>query len=84
MIPEEASAEFFGFFSVFRRLSAILGPYLFALIDATTGSARNAVLAFVVFFIVGAYVLSKVDVEQARADKERWRFHGADADVEGL
>ncbi len=84
MIPEEASAEFFGFFSVFRRLSAIVGPYLFALIDATTGSARNAVLAFVAFFVIGAYVLSKVDVEQARADKERWRFHGADADVESL
>ena len=81
MIPEEASAEFFGFFSVFRRLSAILGPYLFAIIDTTTGSARNAILAFVGFFAIGAFLLSKVDVEAARADKERWSFDGADAEV---
>ncbi len=81
MIPEEASAEFFGFFSVFRRLSAILGPYLFAIIDSTTGSARNAVATFVLFFVVGALLLWRVDVDRARADKERWRFHGAEADV---
>ncbi len=81
MIPEEASAEFFGFFSVFRRLSAILGPYLFAIIDSATGSARNAILAFIAFFVVGALILARVDVDKARADKERWSFHGADAEI---
>ena len=78
MIPEEASAEFFGFFSVFRRLSAIFGPYVFAIVDSVTGSARIAILVFILFFVVGAFVLSRVDVEAARADKERWSFDGAE------
>ena len=38
MIPEEASAEFFGFYSVFSKFSAIFGPLIFAAVDIATGS----------------------------------------------
>ncbi|HEY6634620.1 MAG TPA: MFS transporter, partial [Acidimicrobiia bacterium] len=40
MIPEEASAEFYGFFSVFSKFSAIWGPLIFALVSNATGSGR--------------------------------------------
>ena len=81
MIPEEASAEFFGFFSVFSRFSAIWGPVIFALVDIITGSARNSILFFVAFFIIGGALLAAVDVEKGRADRARWRFDGAKADA---
>jgi MFS transporter, UMF1 family len=45
MIPEAASAEFFGFYSVFSKFSAIWGPLIFALVSDLTGSARNSILS---------------------------------------
>ena len=82
MIPEEASAEFYGFYSVFSKFSAMWGPLLFALISGATGSGRPAILAIIVFFIVGAAVLWRVDIDAARASKDRWVFAGAEAVVE--
>ena len=83
MIPEEASAEFYGFYSVFAKFSAIWGPLIFAIISATTGSGRPAILSIIIFFILGMILLSRVDVEEARASRERWNFDGVEAEVVG-
>ncbi len=72
MIPEEASAEFFGFFSVFGKFSAIWGPLIFVAVNEATGSARNSILSLIVFFAAGGWLLSRVDVAEARASRERW------------
>jgi UMF1 family MFS transporter len=77
MIPEEASAEFYGFYSVFSKFSAIWGPLVFALVSNATGSGRPAILSVVGFFIVGFVLLALVDVEEARASRERWVFENA-------
>lgn len=66
MIPEEASAEFFGFYSVFSKFSAIFGPLLFAGVSILTGSSRLAILFLASFFVVGALLLWRVDVEEGR------------------
>lgn len=81
MIPEEASAEFFGFFSVFSKLSGI-GPLVFGAISAITGSGRIAILSVAAFFLVGLALLARVDIEEARASRDRWSFEGATADAE--
>lgn len=73
MIPEEASAEFFGFFSVFSKLSGI-GPLVFGLVSATTGSGRTAILSVAFFFIAGLILLSRVDVDAGRASRADWNF----------
>ena len=72
MIPEEAAAEFYGFFSVFEKFSAIIGPFIFFGGNAATGSSRGAVLSLVVFFVAGGVLLSRVDVDEARASRLRW------------
>jgi UMF1 family MFS transporter len=82
MIPEEASAEFFGFYSVFSKFASIWGPLLFALVNDITGSSRNAILSLIVFFALGFLLLSRVDIEGARRAKEHWKFEGAEAVVE--
>ena len=74
MIPEEASAEFFGFYSVFSKFSAIFGPLIFAAVDIATGSARLSILFLTAFFIIGGALLSAVDVDKARDSKVRWRI----------
>ncbi len=81
MIPQAASAEFFGFFSVFSKFSAIWGPLLFAVVDTITGSARLAIGSLVVFLVLGGILLAFVDVEAGRRSRERWRVGDAEVGV---
>ena len=82
MIPEEASAEFYGFYSVFSKFSAIWGPLVFAVISGVTGSGRPAILSIIVFFIIGIVLLSRLDVDEARASRDRWSFEGAEVQTQ--
>jgi UMF1 family MFS transporter len=66
MIPAHKSGEFFGFYSVFEKFSSIFGPLVFSIAIAATGSSRSAVLAVILFFAVGAAILTRVDVDQGR------------------
>ena len=67
MIPKARSSEFFGFFSIFEKFGAILGPAVFEMASRTTGSSRNAILSVVVFFVAGAAVLALVDVREGQS-----------------
>lgn len=69
MIPEQASAEFYGFYSVFSKFSSIWGPVTFGFIEQITGSARLAIISLMVFFIVGLILLGFVNEEKAKANK---------------
>ena len=66
MIPRDRSSEFFGFFSVFEKFGAIAGPATFELASATTGSSRAAILSIIAFFVIGAVVLSMVNVTEGQ------------------
>lgn len=69
MIPEDSPAEFFGFYSVVNKFSAVWGPFIFAVIRHWTGSSRNALLSVIVFFIMGIVLLSLVDENKARKSR---------------
>ena len=64
MIPRHKSGEFFGFYSVFNKFAGIFGPLLFASVIRSTGSSRNAILSVILFFVIGAVLLSFVDVDE--------------------
>ena len=66
MIPRYKSSEFFAFFSVFERYAGVLGPAIFAFVVEHSGSGRSAILAVAVFFVVGAGLLTFVDVDRGR------------------
>ena len=74
MIPEEASAEFYGFYSVFSKFSSIWGPMTFGVIKQITGSARLAIISLMIFFIVGLVLLGFVNEAKAKADRDRFSF----------
>ena len=74
MIPEEASAEFYGFYSVFSKFSSIWGPVTFGIIKQMTGSARLAIISLMIFFITGLILLSFVDEAKAKADRDKFAF----------
>jgi UMF1 family MFS transporter len=67
MIPRHKSSEFFGFFGVFERYAGILGPAVFAWVSAHSGTSRSAILSVIAFFVLGAALLTRVDVAAGRA-----------------
>ncbi len=64
VIPAAKTSEYFGFYAVVERFATILGPLVFTLSGVLTGSSRSAVLGMIAFFVVGGYLLSRVDVEE--------------------
>ena len=66
MSPAAKSGEFFGFFGIMEKFSAMVGPLVFAWAAATFGSSRPAVLSLVAFFIVGGFLLTRVDIDAGR------------------
>jgi UMF1 family MFS transporter len=67
MVPKRLSAEFFGFFSTGAKFAGILGPFLFGVIAQLGGSSRWGILSVVLFFLVGAVLLLRVDETEGRA-----------------
>jgi UMF1 family MFS transporter len=63
LVPRHKATQFFGFFSVFEKFSALFGPAVVAAMVGLTGSSRAAILSMLLFFVAGAAVLSRVDVE---------------------
>jgi UMF1 family MFS transporter len=67
MIPKHKSSEYFGFYSVFEKFAGVAGPLVFAMSVTLFGSSRVAVLSVIGFFIAGALVLTRVNVEEGEA-----------------
>lgn len=59
--PQAKTAEFFGFFAMTGKFSAILGPLVYGEIARWTGSQRVAVLSMAVFFFLGLICLTRVN-----------------------
>ena len=66
MVPKHKAAEFFGFYGLSSKFAGIAGPFLFGLVGHLTGASRWGIAAVAGFFVVGAFVLSRVDVEAGR------------------
>lgn len=66
MSPAAKSGEFFGLFGVMEKFSSVMGPFLFAAAAAIFASSRPAILSLILFFLVGIFLLTRVDVEQGR------------------
>ena len=70
MIPKHKSSEYFGFFAVFEKFAGIAGPALFAASVMLFHSSRAAVLSVLLFFVLGAMVLTRVDVAEGEAQAQ--------------
>ena len=66
IIPAEKSAEFFGFYNMLGKFAAIIGPALMGTISLVTGSARLGILSILLLFILGAFLLNKVDLDEGK------------------
>jgi UMF1 family MFS transporter len=66
MAPASKSGEFFGLFGIMEKFSTILGPLVFAFAATRFGSSRPAILTLIAFFVIGGYLLTRVNVEEGR------------------
>ena len=66
IIPVKKSAEFFGFYNMLGKFAAIIGPALMGTISLVTGSARLGILSILLLFILGAFFLNKVDLDEGK------------------
>ncbi len=64
MMPKSKSAEFYGFFSVFEKFASILGPAIFGVISRLMNESRLSIASLIVFFGLGIFVLTKVNIER--------------------
>jgi len=67
LIPARKAGEMFGFFGVFDRFGGALGSTIFGTVLALTGSSRPAIVSLIVLFLVGGFILTRVDVDRGRA-----------------
>jgi UMF1 family MFS transporter len=68
MIPAGFEASFFGLYEISERGTSWMGPMLFSIVVARTGSYREAILSLIALFIIGTAVLALTDT--ARAQRE--------------
>ena len=55
------NTSYFSFYDVSQKLSIVIGMTLFATIDQITGSMRNSILVFLIFFVAGAIILVRLN-----------------------
>lgn len=58
-IPKEKASEYFGFYSIFGKFAAILGPALMGITGSLLGHSRYGVLSLSVLFLLGIVFLLK-------------------------
>ena len=53
LVPPESANEFFGFYDIFGKFSAVLGPFLFGLVWQATKKSYLGVIPVLLMFVVG-------------------------------
>jgi UMF1 family MFS transporter len=62
--PVHKGAEFFGFFGVCGKFSAMIGPFVYGTAVVLTGNIKSGIVALLAFFIFGGILLYFVDEQE--------------------
>lgn len=62
LIPDDAqrTASYFSFYDVTEKLSIVAGTLMYGYIEQVTGSMRNSILALLLVFVAGLFLLSRI------------------------
>ena len=60
LIPPDSANEFFGFFDIFGKFSAVIGPLLFGLVWDGTEKVYLGVIPVLLMFVIGAVLFQRV------------------------
>lgn len=67
IIPDDRSAEFFGFYNMIGKFAAFIGPALMGWISYVTQDPRLGIASIVILFIIGGGILLFVDEKKGAA-----------------
>ncbi|MFZ2373979.1 MAG: MFS transporter, partial [Trichococcus flocculiformis] len=70
LIPKEQANEFFGFYNIFGKFAAVVGPLLVGLISQLTGNSLDGVFALIILFVIGGILLFFVQVPDPQAKQQ--------------
>lgn len=65
IIPKERSNEFFGFYNIFGKFAAIIGPAIMSLTTTLTGNAKLSIFSIIPLFVAGLLVFLSLPKDQA-------------------
>ncbi len=77
--PSSKSGEFFGLFSILSKGASVIGSGLFAGAALLFNSSRPAILSLIVLFLIGAFLLTRVNIAEGKriAREEDAEVYGA-------
>ena len=75
LTPLDRQAEFFGFYTLVGRISAIVGPFVYGNLTRVTGNQRYAIVSLGAFFILGWFILQKVNLERGKSLSKTYEFN---------
>jgi UMF1 family MFS transporter len=64
LIPANKAAEFYGFYNMLGKFAAVLGPVTLGVMTILTGNIRYGISSILILFLVGGYLLSRVDIAE--------------------
>jgi UMF1 family MFS transporter len=74
LVPPKYTIEFFGFYNMMGKFAAVLGPVLIGWVTLLSGSNRVGILSLLILFLVGAYLLWRVDIEQGQLQASHYHI----------
>ncbi|WP_026575352.1 MFS transporter [Bacillus sp. UNC438CL73TsuS30] len=60
LVPKENANEFFGFYNIFYKFAAILGPTLVGVTGKLAGDTKSGIFSLIILFVIGGAILLKV------------------------
>ncbi len=63
-VPKHKASEFFGFYNIMGKFSAIIGPFFVGIFTHITGQERYGILSVLILFMAGAFLLSRTEKEK--------------------
>ena len=55
------TTSFFSFYDVAEKIGIIIGAFMYGMISQLTGSMRNSTVFLAIFFLIGIFLLTRVD-----------------------
>ncbi|MEE2765114.1 MAG: MFS transporter [Candidatus Neomarinimicrobiota bacterium] len=64
LVPKGKEGEFFGFYNMLGKFSAVIGPIMLGSVSLITGDVRIGLLSIVILFVAGGLILLRVDFDE--------------------
>lgn len=65
LVPKDRSSEFFGFYNILGKFSAVLGPILVGVVTQLTGQSRIGAASLAILFVLGLGIFGALPRETA-------------------